>query len=122
MLNAAAAMLTAQGGNEPVLLLTGQVPTAFLDRGRGHLHEMRDQLATLRSIVKWAERVESPAMSTAMVARAFQAMLSAGAAWRRSKCRGTSSGARAENAEGRLRSTRCHPRRSIPIRSSAPRG
>jgi acetolactate synthase I/II/III large subunit len=76
MLNAAAAMLTAQGGNEPVLLLTGQVPTAFLDRGRGHLHEMRDQLATLRSIVKWAERVESPAMSTAMVARAFQAMLS----------------------------------------------
>ncbi|MGH6925635.1 MAG: thiamine pyrophosphate-dependent enzyme [Propylenella sp.] len=76
MLNAAAAMLTAQSGNEPVLLLTGQVPTRFLDRGRGHLHEMRDQLATLRSIVKCAERIESPAVSQQMVARAFQAMLS----------------------------------------------
>ncbi len=75
-LNAAAAMLTAQSANEPVLLLTGQVPTPFLDRGRGHLHEMRDQLAMLRTIVKWAERIESPALSRVMVARAFQKMLS----------------------------------------------
>lgn len=76
MLNAAAAMLTAYGGNEPVLLLTGQVPTPFLDRGRGHLHEMPDQLAVLRGIVKWAERVESPEKARGMVARAFQEMLS----------------------------------------------
>lgn len=76
MLNASAAMLTAFGGNEPVLLLTGQLPTQFLDRGRGHLHEMPDQLGVMRRIVKWAERVESPAMSRAAVARAFQEMLS----------------------------------------------
>ena len=76
MLNAAAAMLTAYGGNEPVLLLTGQVPTPFLDRGRGHLHEMPDQLGVMRRIAKWAERVDSPASSRAMVARAFQEMLS----------------------------------------------
>ncbi len=76
MLNAAAAMLTAFGGNEPVLLLTGQVPTPFLDRGRGHLHEMPDQLGVMRRIVKWAERAESPATSRAMVARAFREMLS----------------------------------------------
>ena len=69
MLNAAAAMLTAQSCNEPVLLLTGQVPMRFLDRGRGHLHEMRDQLATMRSIVKWAERAESPSLSQVTVAR-----------------------------------------------------
>jgi len=45
VLNAGAALLTALGGNEPVLCLTGQVPTAFLGKGRGHLHEMPDQLA-----------------------------------------------------------------------------
>ena len=60
VLNAGAALLTAFGCNEPVLCLTGQVPTAFLGKGRGHLHEMPDQLATLRSFVKWAERIEHP--------------------------------------------------------------
>ena len=76
ILNASAAMLTAFGGNEPVLCLTGQVPTAFLGKGRGHLHEMPDQLATLRTFVKWAERIEYPANAPALVARAFQEMLS----------------------------------------------
>lgn len=76
MLNAATAMLTARSCNEPVLLLTGQVPTPFLDRGRGHLHEMPDQLGVMRGIVKWAERVDNPAMGRAMVARAFQEMRS----------------------------------------------
>ena len=76
VLNASAALLTAFGGNEPVLCLTGQVPTAFLGKGRGHLHEMPDQLATLRSFVKWAERIEYPANAPALVARAFQEMMS----------------------------------------------
>src|ERR1700751_3897995 len=76
VLNAGAAMLTAFGGNEPVLCLTGQVPTQFLGKGRGHLHEMPDQLATLRTFVKWAERIEYPDVAPTMVARAFQEMLS----------------------------------------------
>lgn len=76
VLNASAAMLTAYGCNEPVLCLTGQVPTSFLGRGRGHLHEMPDQLATLRSILKGAERVEYPGEAPAAVARAFQLMMS----------------------------------------------
>src|SRR6202158_4976442 len=76
VLNAGAALLTAFGGNEPVLCLTGQVPTAFLDRGRGHLHEMPNQLATLRSFVKWAERIEYPGSAPTLVARAFQEMMS----------------------------------------------
>jgi len=76
VLNAGAAMLTAFGSNEPVLCLTGQVPTQFLGKGRGHLHEMPDQLATLRTFVKWAERIEYPDVAPAMVARAFQEMLS----------------------------------------------
>ena len=76
VLNAGAALLTAFGSNEPVLCLTGQVPTPFLGKGRGHLHEMPDQLATLRSFVKWAERIEYPDAAPALVARAFQEMLS----------------------------------------------
>src|SRR3954452_21603914 len=76
VLNAGAALLTAFGANEPVLCLTGQVPTQFLDQGRGHLHEMPDQLATLRTFVKWADRIEHPATAPTAVARAFQEMLS----------------------------------------------
>jgi len=76
VLNAGAALLTALGCNEPVLCLTGQVPTQFLGKGRGHLHEMPDQLATLRTFVKWADRIEYPGNAPALVSRAFQEMLS----------------------------------------------
>src|SRR5256714_2444971 len=76
VLNAGAALLTAYGSNEPVLCLTGQVPTQFLGKGRGHLHEMPDQLATLRSFVKWADRIEYPDPAPTLVSRAFQEMLS----------------------------------------------
>jgi len=76
VLNASAALLTAFGCNEPVLCVTGQVPTAFLGKGRGHLHEMPDQLATLRTYVKWADRIEAPANAPTVVARAFQEMMS----------------------------------------------
>src|ERR1700755_1114049 len=76
VLNAGAALLTAFGSNEPVLCLTGQVPTQSLGKGRGHLHEMPDQLATLRSFVKWADRIEYPDAAPPKVARAFQEMLS----------------------------------------------
>src|SRR3978361_985236 len=75
-LNAGAALLTAFGCNEPVLCLTGQVPTQFLGKGRGHLHEMPDQLATLRTFVKWADRIEYPDAAPALGIRAFQEMLS----------------------------------------------
>jgi acetolactate synthase-1/2/3 large subunit len=76
VLNAGAALLTAFGSNEPVLCLTGQVPTTFLGKGRGHLHEMPDQLATLRTFVKWADRIEYPDTAPTLVSRAFQEMLS----------------------------------------------
>ena len=76
VLNAGAALLTAFGSNEPVLCLTGQVPTQYLGKGRGHLHEMPDQLATLRTFVKWADRIEYPDAAPTLVSRAFQEMMS----------------------------------------------
>jgi len=74
LLNAGAGLLTAWGANQPVLCLTGQVPTAFLDRGRGHLHEMADQLATASGFTKWVARVEHPALAPGLVSEAFKQM------------------------------------------------
>jgi acetolactate synthase-1/2/3 large subunit len=76
VLNTTAALATAWGLNAPVLCLTGQVPSAMIGRGRGQLHELPDQLATLRSLLKWAERIEHPSQAPYLVARAFQEMLS----------------------------------------------
>jgi acetolactate synthase-1/2/3 large subunit len=75
VLNTAAALVTALGCNAPVLCITGEVPSAFLGRGRGHLHELPDQLATLRSITKWAARIERPADAPQIVNEAFRQML-----------------------------------------------
>jgi acetolactate synthase-1/2/3 large subunit len=76
LLNSSAALLTAYSCNAPVLCLTGQTPTAFLGKGRGQLHEMPDQLATLRSLTKWAEHVPNPAEAPRLMAEAFRRMLS----------------------------------------------
>jgi acetolactate synthase-1/2/3 large subunit len=75
ILNAGAALNTAWAANAPVLCITGQVPTPFIGQRRGHLHEMPDQLATLRSLVKWAERIERPADAPGLINEAFRAML-----------------------------------------------
>ena len=76
VMNTAAALLTAWSLNAPVLCLTGQVPSHLIGRGRGQLHEMPDQLGTLRSLVKWADRIEHPSSAPHLVARAFQEMTS----------------------------------------------
>lgn len=76
VLNTTAALATAWGVNAPVLCLTGQVPSAMIGRRRGQLHELPDQLATMRTLVKWAERIEHPSQASHLVARAFQEMTS----------------------------------------------
>ncbi len=75
VLNTMAALCTAAGCNAPVLMVTGQVPTPFIGRGRGHLHELPDQLATVRSVVKWAARIERPADAPRIINEAFRQML-----------------------------------------------
>jgi len=75
-LNASAALNTAWSANAPVFCITGQVATPFIGKRRGHLHEMPDQLATIRSVVKWAERIERPADAPAVINEAFRQMLS----------------------------------------------
>lgn len=76
VLNTGAALCTAMAVNAPVLLLTGQIPAPFLGRGRGHLHEIPDQLATLRSFIKWADRVPQANFASGLVNEAFRRMQS----------------------------------------------
>ncbi|QCI66392.1 thiamine pyrophosphate-dependent enzyme [Phreatobacter stygius] len=72
VLNTTAALATAWGCCTPVVCLTGQIPSAFIGKRRGHLHEIADQLGTLRSVVKWAARIERAADAPDMVAEAFR--------------------------------------------------
>jgi acetolactate synthase-1/2/3 large subunit len=76
VLNASAAICSAYGASTPVLCLTGQVPSAFIGSGKGHLHELPDQLATMRTLTKWAERVEHPGEAPRLMAEAFRQMRS----------------------------------------------
>lgn len=72
LLNTTAALATGWGCNTPMVCLTGQIPSAFIGKRRGHLHEIADQLGTLKSLVKWAERIQRPADAPALVAEAFR--------------------------------------------------
>ncbi len=74
VLNASAAICSAYGASAPILCLTGQVPSDFIGSGKGHLHELPDQLATMRTIMKWAARIDHPAEAPALVAEAFRQM------------------------------------------------
>jgi len=74
VLNTAAALCSAYGASAPLLCVTGQVPSEYIGSGKGHLHELPDQLGTLRSITKWAARVAHPAEAPRLVAEAFTQM------------------------------------------------
>ncbi|HEU5283114.1 MAG TPA: thiamine pyrophosphate-dependent enzyme, partial [Burkholderiales bacterium] len=76
VLNTTAALCSAYGASAPVLCLTGQVPSDYIGSGKGHLHELPDQLATLRTLTKWAARIEHPGEAPHLVAEAFRQMLS----------------------------------------------
>jgi acetolactate synthase-1/2/3 large subunit len=76
VLNTAAALCTAYACNAPVLCLTGQIPSEAIGRGRGELHELPDQLATLRTLTKWAARIDHPAQVPDLVAQAFRELTS----------------------------------------------
>ena len=76
VMNTMGALTTAWAMNAPVMCITGQVPSAMIGRTRGQLHEMPDQLATLKTLLKFAERIEHPTEAPQVLARAFQAMTS----------------------------------------------
>jgi acetolactate synthase-1/2/3 large subunit len=76
VLNTTAALCTAYAANAPVLCLTSEIPAADIGRGFGILHELPDQLATLRSLTKWSERIDHPTQAPQIIAEAFGKMTS----------------------------------------------
>ncbi len=72
VLNSSAALSTAYAGNEPVLCLTGQVPSHGIGKGVGYLHDLPDQLGVLQRLTKWATRVDHPADAPGAVREAFR--------------------------------------------------
>jgi len=71
-LNASTALATAYSTGAPVLALIGQIPSKFIGRGHGLLHEIPGQLNILKTLTKWAERIEAPQDAPAKVHEAFR--------------------------------------------------
>lgn len=74
VLNTSTALCTAHSSNAPVLALTGQIPTKFIDRGLGILHEVQDQASAFKSVTKWQGRAERPGDAPALIDEAFRQM------------------------------------------------
>ena len=74
LLNTTAALATAYATNAPVLCISGQIPSNLIGRVFGLLHEVPDQLAILRGLTKWAERINHPTETGPLVNEAFRQM------------------------------------------------
>jgi acetolactate synthase-1/2/3 large subunit len=72
LLNTAAALSTAYATNAPVLCISGQIPSDLIGRGFGLLHEIPDQLGVLRTLTKWAARINHPTQTGALANEAFR--------------------------------------------------
>ncbi len=72
LLNTATALATAYACNSPVLAVAGQIPSTAIGRGFGLLHEIPDQLALIRGLTKWAERIDHPTQAPARIDEAFR--------------------------------------------------
>jgi acetolactate synthase-1/2/3 large subunit len=76
LLNTTAALCTALSANAPVLCITSEIPAADIGRGFGILHELPDQLALLRGVTKWAERIDHPSAVPRVFAAAIEQLTS----------------------------------------------
>jgi len=74
MLNAMAAVSTAVAAGQPVLCITGQIPSYQIGEELGIAHELRDQLAVSRGVVSWSERADHPRQVPELLEDAFRAM------------------------------------------------
>jgi len=76
LFNAASGLATAYACSSPVLLIVGQVPRAFIDKGVGQVHEVVKQLEAVRAVTKWRKRVLDVSKLPSAVRDAFHALRS----------------------------------------------
>ena len=55
--NASAGIGTAYSASSPILVVSGQIQRDFIGVDRGMLHEVNDQLDTIRPVTKWTRRI-----------------------------------------------------------------
>lgn len=72
VLNTTAALCTAMANCTPLVGLTGQVPSSFMGKGRGHLHELTDQTGTLKTLIKDAVHISDPTQTSTTVNQVFR--------------------------------------------------
>ena len=75
-LNTTGALSTAYAVNAQVFCLTGQIPSDAIGKEIGLLHEIPDQLGVMRSLTKWANRIDAPDDAASLVTEAFSQLLS----------------------------------------------
>ncbi len=68
--NAAGALVEAMTAGTPLLHLTGQIDSAWIDKNWGFIHEHPDQLGMLRAVGKAAFRITSPQEAWDVLTRA----------------------------------------------------
>ena len=69
--NAAGAIIESWNGGAPLLHITGQVASPYVETGRGYIHDCKDQLGMLKCISKEAYRVRRPEQAPAVFRRAI---------------------------------------------------
>jgi acetolactate synthase-1/2/3 large subunit len=74
-LNSLTALMEAASAHVPVVAISSQIPSDMVGRGRGYLHELTDQLASFRPLVKHAVRAESAESIPGILAEAWRAAL-----------------------------------------------
>ena len=92
--NIAGSMVEALTAGAPLLHITGQIETPYIDRGMSYIHEAPDQLTMLKAISKAAFRVRSVENLLGTLKRAVQVAMTAPTG--SSFCRLTISGTRGE--------------------------
>lgn len=75
--NAAGGMVEALTAGTPLLHITGQIETPYLDRDLAYIHEAPDQLTMLKAVSKEAWRVRSAETALATFKQAVRVALSA---------------------------------------------
>src|SRR5689334_4338559 len=75
--NAAGALIEAWNGGAPLLHITGQVASPYVDTARGYIHDCKGQFAMLEAISKTAHRIRRAEQAPLVFRRAIAQAITA---------------------------------------------
>ena len=74
--NIATAVGEAYTDSTPLLVISSNVESPYLDDMRGNLHDLKDQLAVMKAVTKWNARITNPNDVTGIMGEAFDRLQS----------------------------------------------